>query len=66
MNHKDLTRSIDVLRIAIGLPTTAERNAKADRLIADSGAQMMAGRNGVLVQLRNGRSAFINAAALTA
>lgn len=66
MTHKDLIRSIDLLRIATGLPTAAERRAKADKLIAESGVQMMPGSRGVLVQLRNGRACFLETKALLA
>lgn len=66
MNVKDLTRSIDVVRIALGVPTTAERIAKADRLIAESGVKMLPGRDGVLIQLANGRAVFAPARILTA
>lgn len=65
MTLKDVLRSIDVMRIAFDLPTRAERMAEADRLMKAAGLEMYRADNGVLIRLRNGRTAFINSKALT-
>lgn len=65
MTRKDVTRSIDLLRIALGLETRAERNANADRIIKNAGMTMVPGKHGVLVQFRNGRAAFLESKAFS-
>lgn len=57
-----LFRAIDVLRIALDLPTGAERRAKAAREIER--VSMFATRDGVRVGLPNGKKFFITAKAL--
>lgn len=56
-----LTRAIDVLRISLGMETSAERQAKAAREVAR--VSMFASRDGVAVHLANGKKLFIKATA---
>lgn len=57
----DAIRSIDLLRIATGLETSAERNARAER--ETSRVSMHANHAGVLVRLPSGKNLFIKATA---
>lgn len=56
-----LIRAIDVLRISLNLPTSAERKANAAREIER--VSMYATRDGVRVGLPNGKKLFIAAKA---
>lgn len=58
-----LFRAIDVLRIALDLPTGAERRAKAAREIER--VSMYATRDGVRVGLPNGKKLFVQAKAFS-
>lgn len=55
-------KAIDLLRIAMGLETSAERKAAIDRQIA--GVKMEANDYGVLVTLTNGRKILLSGHAL--
>ncbi|MEJ5896712.1 hypothetical protein WIT60_07620 [Aquabacterium sp. G14] len=65
MTLKDIHRAIDVMRIALDLPTRAERMDEADRLMKAAGMEMHPAHNGVLIRLRDGSKAFISRKALT-
>ena len=54
-------RAIDILRIALDLPTAAERKARAER--ETSRVSMHANHAGVLVRLPSGKNLFIKATA---
>lgn len=54
-------RAIDLVRIAFGLPTAAERKARIEREV--SRVSMHANQAGVLVRLPSGKNLFIKATA---
>lgn len=54
-------RAIDILRIALDLPTAAERKASIER--ETSRVSMHANHAGVLVRLPSGKNLFIKATA---
>lgn len=59
MTVKEVVRHLDLIRIALGLETRAEREYKVDRVVKDAGVQMRRYGDGVIVRLKNGRQAFI-------
>ncbi len=56
-------RAIDILRIALDLPTTAERKARIERQIA--GVKMQPTDFGVVVTFADGRRVLLTETALT-
>ncbi|MBC9070954.1 hypothetical protein IAI53_03165 [Thauera sp. CAU 1555] len=65
MTETDLngpTRAIDILRIALDLPTAAERKARVEREIAS--VKMAANDYGVIVTLADGRRVLLTETAL--
>jgi hypothetical protein len=54
-------RELDLLRISLGLETTAERTARTEREV--SRVSMHANHAGVLVRLPSGKNLFIKATA---
>lgn len=59
MTVKEVVRHLDLMRIALGLETRAEREAKAERVVKDSGVQMRRYGDGVIIRFKNGRQAFV-------
>lgn len=63
MTAKDLIRQLDLMRIALGLETRAEREARVERVVKDYGVRMWRYGDGVMIRLKDGQRALISAKA---
>lgn len=59
MTVKEVVRHLDLMRIALGLETRAEREAKVERVVKDAGVQMWRYGDGVMIRLKDGQRAFV-------